>query len=84
MIDHKNICGSVCLHGVPVKGLFLSSDTHEHFSFYVAMLGVAQQMAVDGATLPRIEAYLLDINCQFSRHLSNNFPDIADGLSGLS
>lgn len=80
VVDYKNLCGSVCTHAVPIKGLFLTSDAHENFSHYAAMLGVARQMAADGATLPRLEAFLLDINCQFSKHLRNNYPDLADGL----
>lgn len=42
---------------------------------YVAMLGVLLQ------ELPEIQVLLLDINCQFSRHLEKHFPDIAERVS---
>ncbi len=65
-MDHKNVCGAVCAHGVPVKGLFISSSAHENFLQYVAMLSVARvvlKLALD--------VFFLDINCQFSKHLEN-------------
>lgn len=75
VVDHKNISGAVCSHGVPVKQLFVSSPAHENFQQYVAMLYVALMVL----RLP-LAALLLDINCQFSKHLKRLYPTLAANL----
>lgn len=76
VVDHKNVCGAVCPHAVPVEGTFISSPAHENFAQYVALLGVVQE----GLGLT-VETFLLDINCQFSKHLRANYPRLAGGMS---
>jgi len=44
VVDHKNVCGAVCAHGVPIKRLFLSSTANENFLQYVVILAVARQV----------------------------------------
>lgn len=75
VLDERNVCGAVCSHGVPVRSSFMSSSEHENFGQYVAMLAVLRS-----TLLPEMEALLLDINCQFSRHVKNNVEQLADGL----
>jgi len=74
-LDQKNICGAVCSHGVPVKQLFMTSPAHENFTQYAALLAVAYEH------LPELQEMILDINCQFSKHLSKHYPDLAAGLA---
>lgn len=78
MLDEKTVCGAVCPHGVPVEQLFVSSQHPENFVLYVAMLAVALYPSV----LPELAAgfLLLDINCQFSKYLHRNFPDLAPAM----
>ena len=33
--------------------------------------------------VPEIEVLLLDINCQFSRHLQKHFPELAERVSKM-
>jgi hypothetical protein len=75
VVDHKNVCGAVCAHAVPVKGVFISSPANENFMQYVALLAVARV----GLGLA-LQAFLLDINCQFSKHLKKNAPGLAVGV----
>ena len=73
--DIKCTVGSCCAsHGVPLKGGFLSGETHEQFAHYVALLAVLVPL------IPGVLAVLLDINCQFGKHLRANYPTIAAGL----
>jgi hypothetical protein len=51
MLDHKNVCGAVCSHGVPIQQLFMSIPANESFIQYAAMLAVAK--ATD--LLPEVE-----------------------------
>ncbi|KAL4447657.1 hypothetical protein ABPG75_004876 [Micractinium tetrahymenae] len=68
-LDERNISGAVCgAHGVPVRGLFMSSPAHEHFGQYSATVAVAL------ALLPLLAVFVLDINCQFSKHLWRTLP----------
>lgn len=73
--DIKCTAGSCCVsHGVPLKEGFLSGDTPEQFAHYVALLSVLVPL------IPGVTAILLDINCQFGKHLRNNYPSLATGL----
>lgn len=76
VLDEKNVCGAVCSHGVPVKQLFMTCPANENFTQYVAMLAVARLLGV----LPEMEQLLLDINCQFSKHLAKRYPHLAHQL----
>lgn len=68
------MCGAVCSHGVPVHQLFLSSPAHENFAMYKALVSVALIHA------PELSVLLLDINCQFSKHLARRLPSAAAQL----
>lgn len=75
--DIKCTVGTCCAsHGVPLKGGFLSGDSHEQFAHYVALLYVLRPL------LPALKAVLLDINCQFGKHVQANYPGaLAAGLA---
>ncbi len=73
--DIKCTVGSCrAAHGVPIKGGFLSGETHEQFAHYVALLAVLVPL------IPGLLAVLLDINCQFGKHLRAHYPTVAAGL----
>jgi hypothetical protein len=72
VVDQQNIFGAVCCHGVPIKSLFGSSSAYENFSLYAAMVGTARVLEQTGR-LPPLETLLLDINCQFARHLKRHY-----------
>lgn len=57
----------------------MTSTANENFLEYVTMLRVARELAEQGI-LPPLEALLLDINCQFSKHLEKHFPSLAENL----
>jgi hypothetical protein len=74
--DIKCTVGSVCAsHGVPIKQGFLSGETPEQFAHYVALLVVLKTL------LPTVTTVLLDINCQFGKHMQSKYPSIAAGLA---
>lgn len=74
--DIKCTVGSVCAsHGVPIKQGFLSGETPEQFAHYVALLVVLKTL------LPTVTAVLLDINCQFGKHMQSKYPSTAAGLA---
>lgn len=49
----------------------MSSSANEHFGQYVAILALALLCGV----LPEVQAVLLDISCQFSRHVQKHHPE---------
>lgn len=63
VLDHRNVAGAVCAHCVPVRGMFMSSTAHENFLQYVALL-----MAARIFLGLQVAVFMLDINCQFSKH----------------
>lgn len=67
--DVKCTVGTCCApHGVPLKEGFLSGETPEQFAYYIALLLVLRQL------IPPLAAVLLDINCQFSKHVRAKYP----------
>ena len=73
-LDERNVCGAVCSHGVPIRQLFMSSPAHENFSQYKAMVALALHH------VPELEVLLLDIGCQFSKHMQRRMPTWASRL----
>ena len=64
-LDVKTTVGFLCgAHGVPLQGSFLSVAENECFPLYVTLL---YRLA---PKLPGLQAFVLDINCQFSKHVS--------------
>ena len=37
-VDEHGLVGFVCMHGIPVRGLFCNMPTHEQFSYYLLAL----------------------------------------------
>lgn len=54
----------------------MTCQANENFTQYVAMLATMLQLGV----LPEAETLLLDISCQFSRHLANRYPNLVPRL----
>ena len=71
VLDVQCFAGAVCSCGVPIQGMFLSSEVPECFAVYVSMLASLEVAIRNGdKAAAAIKAVLLDIGCQFGPRLN--------------
>lgn len=60
--------GLTCIHTVPVKDGFLSTEFNENFFHYDALIWETVQ-----PTAPSLKLLLLDNNCKYAAHARNHY-----------
>ncbi|KAG2482899.1 hypothetical protein HYH03_018181 [Edaphochlamys debaryana] len=60
-LDVHGVCGAVCVHGFPVRGVFCDMQTPEQFAYYLLMLGHLVKQR------PDLKHVYMDFGCRFKR-----------------
>jgi hypothetical protein len=72
-LDVKCVVGMCCIHGIPAAGLYLSCVTPEQFIYYDILLE-------ELLSKKKVDAFVLDINCQYKKHFAKLHPELAHDL----
>ena len=62
VLDVKCTVGACCVHSVPLKGLWISSQAHENFSMYDSLLLRAQNAGLE------LDGVIIDFNWGVARN----------------
>ncbi|KAG2487245.1 hypothetical protein HYH03_014087 [Edaphochlamys debaryana] len=79
-LDVHGVCGAVCMHGFPVRGIFCDMQTPEQFAYYLLMLGHLVKER------PDLKHVYIDFGCRFkhtwSRYVARQ-PDLPQSAAQL-